>query len=704
MTGRGDDGESSATGTHNEVSGQVTGGLVQARDIGTVNMGGPPPSPVRVPRQLPAMPRDFVNRTRELALLDSVLDEGPAVAVISGLKGVGKSAISHRWAHQARERFRDGQLYVDFKALRHRGGAEVGGVLAGFLRALGVHETWIPAELSERAGMYRSLTADMRLLVVVDDAEHAAEVIPLCPASAGSAVVVTSHRRLGELLVAGAKPVTIEPLAEEPGVSLLAGMLGENRVAAEHDQAGELVRLCGGLPIALRVAGARLAQRPAWTIARIAGELMDANQRLDRLATEGRAVVEAVFQSAYEGLPEPAARLYRLLGVVPGAGFTLGVARAVLADGPEQALELLVDVNLVDEDEPGRYRFHDLVRLHAARCGQREEPEQEREAALRRVTDWYVGHVAAADAALGSRLRLADHQERLSAVGQPFRTREEALDWLEAERMNVLAIVRAAAAREWDDVVWQIAEALWPLHHDRGHYADWLEANRLGVAAALRIGDPAVEARMRNQLARAHVELGAYDQAHEELRHARRAALAGGDRRMEAVVLESLGRAALAQGEPDQATGHFVAALAIHEEAGNARGVGLQSYHLGLAHNQAGRPGEAIAAFERALSGMAAPGDKAGRGRIQLGLGEAHRALGHHAEAVRSTETAAALLRECRVPARETQAWELLAELARDAGDHESARAYLGQALAVCMASGNLPKAEELRVRLAAVS
>ncbi|TMR22212.1 tetratricopeptide repeat protein [Nonomuraea turkmeniaca] len=709
VNGPGDDEETNDAGTRNEVSGQVSGGVVQARNIGTVNIGSPPPSPARIPRQLPARPRDFVNRTQELALLDGVLHSGPAVAVISGLKGVGKSAVSHLWAHQAQERFRDGQLYVDFKALRHRGGAEVSGVLAGFLRALGVHESWIPAELSERAGMFRSLTADLRLLVLVDDAEHAAEVTPLCPASTGSAVVVTSHRQLGELLVAGAKPVRIAPLEEEQGVSLLAGMLGEDRVAAEHDRAGELVRLCGGLPIALRVAGARLAQRPAWKIARMVGDLVDADRRLDHLATEGRAIVEAVFQSAYEGLPEGAAHLYRLLSAIPGADFPLGVVRVVLADGADRAdradraLDSLLDANLIEEIEGARYRFHDLVRLHAVRCGRQRESAREREAALRRVTEWYLGQVVAADAAMGPRLRLADQQGRLSAVGRPFRARGEALDWLDAERMNVLAIVRAAAAREWDDVVWQVAEALWPFHHDRGYYADWLEINRLGVEAALRIGELAVEARMRNQLARAHVELGAYDQAREELRHARQAALAAGDRRMEAVVLESLGRAALAQSEPDEAVEHFAAALAIHEEAGNARGVGLQSYHLGLAHNRAGRHSEAIAALERALPGMPA-GDRAGQGRIHLGLGEAHRGLGHHERAVRSAETAAALLSESGVPVREMEAWELLAELAGDVGDRESARAHLGRALAVCLASGNVPKADVLRARLAATS
>ncbi|MFI7146864.1 tetratricopeptide repeat protein [Nonomuraea sp. NPDC050022] len=690
------------------MSGQVSGGVVQARDIGSVTIGATPPPPVRIPRQLPAAPPGFVNRTTELALLDRLLllEEGPAIAVVSGLKGVGKSAVSRRWAHQVHERFSDGQLYADFGALRHRGGTEVSDVLGGFLRAFGVHEEWIPAELPERAAMFRSMTADLRLLVLLDDAEHAAEVTPLFPASAASAVVVTSHHQLGELLVAGARPVRVAPLQDEEGVRLLSGMLGEDRVAAERERVSELVRLCGGLPIALRVAGARLVQRPTWTVDRLVGELRDAERRLDHLMTEGRAIVEAVFDSAYTGLPEQAARLYRLLGTLPGPGFSAGVARAVLESEPDHALDLLLDASLVEELDDDTYRFHDLVRLHAARCARREDPPEAREAALRRVAEWYLGQVAAADAAMGPRLRLADHRERLSAVGLPFATPGAALDWLEKERPNVLALLRAVAAGEWDELVWQLAEALWPLYHERKHYADWIETNRLGVAAALRVGDRAVEARMRNQVARAHLELGETDQAQAELVHAHQAAREAADPRMEAVVLESLGQAALAQAaalEPlgqarelmEDAAAHFAAALAIHEGLGNTRGIGLQSYHLGLVHSRAGRHEAAIAAFDRALALMISAGDELSQGKIYLVLGAAHRELGHSAQALHSARIAADIMRERRIPTKQTRALELLADL-----DHRDAEVYLRQAIAVCLASGNLPKAEELRARL----
>ena len=349
------------------------------------------------------------------------------------------------------------------------------------------------------------------------------------------------------------------------------------------------------------------------------------------------------------------------------------MARAVLDGDPEQALDLLLDASLVEELEGDTYRFHDLVRLHAARCARRVDPPEAREAALRRVAEWYLRQVAAADAAMGPRLRLADHRERLSAAGRPFATPGAALDWLEKERANVLALLRAAAALEWDELVWQLAEALWPLYHARKHYADWIETNRLGVAAALRCGDRAVEARMRNQVARAQLELGETDQAQDELVRAHQAAREAGEPRMEAVVLESLGQVALAQavcpgaaravrlgpsgaleslGQPGicRTTPSPTSPRRWPSTKGWAIRIGMQSYHLGLAHSRAGRYERRSPPSIAPWLFMASVGDELSQGKIHLVLGEAHRELGHRAQALRSARTAADIMRERRIP------------------------------------------------------
>ncbi|MEV8637915.1 NB-ARC domain-containing protein [Streptosporangium sp. NPDC051023] len=707
MADPGDNGEGRA---RNELSGQVVGNVVQARDIGQVTLRTPASAPARIPRQLPPEPRGFVNRVSELDALDRLLEEtgdgsAPLLAVVSGLGGVGKSAVSRRWAHRVRGRFADGQLYADLGASRHRGGVEVSDVLGGFLRALGVHEEWIPADLPERAALFRSKTADLRLLIVLDDVEHAAQVTPMLPASAAGAVVVTSHRRLGELIVAGAVPVPVAPLGEEEGVRLLAGVLGDERVNADPVAARELARLCGGLPVALRVAAARLTQRRTWPISRLVNELADERRRLERLAAGGKTIVEAVFETACRALPPEAALLYRLLGAMPVADFSAQVVQVVAGVEPEETerlLEVLLEANLIEETEQERYRFHDLVRLHASRPAARQEVPEERETTLHRVASWYLGRTAAADRAImGSRLRLASAPGPADA-GTPFASPGEALDWLESERRNILAFLRLAGQAGWDEIVWQTVEALWALYHNRKHYADWIEAGRLGAVSARRCGDRAAEARMRNQTARALIELGEFDPAIEDLLLAKSLAEASGSRRMEAAVLESLGQADLARNATDSAIERFTEALALNEAMNNPRGVGLQTYHLGQAYGAANRLHDAAEAFERAMAVMGEVGDELSQAKAGIELGLAYRELGRSAEAVETVARAAETMRARRIPVKEARAWEVLADLAADTGDDEGAGEYLRRAIAACLASGNRTRADALSGRLPA--
>ncbi|MBI5105909.1 MAG: hypothetical protein HZB46_13185 [Solirubrobacterales bacterium] len=258
MTGTDDD---PASEVRNEAAGVFHGAFVQARSIGALHVHGHGPV-WPVPRQLPPAPRQFVNRAREILQLDAMStggagEPGPAVLVVTGMHGVGKTATTRHWASRNRERFGDGQLYADFGALRHRGGVAVGEVLGGFLRAFGLSDEVIPVSLQERAALYRSQTADKRVLLLLDDVEHAAQVAPLIPNADDSVVLVTTRSSLEELVRDGAGVVRLDPLDPLSASAMLAAMIGEERVAAESGPVARLVEFCDGLPIALRICGAR---------------------------------------------------------------------------------------------------------------------------------------------------------------------------------------------------------------------------------------------------------------------------------------------------------------------------------------------------------------------------------------------------------------------------------------------------------------
>ena len=665
---------------HNDISGAVTGGgVVQAQTIGEVTIASDAAQSPQVPRQLPPPPHNFVNRSSELAILSRLFADRthsgrPSVVVLSGTGGVGKTAIGLHWARAHEDRFTDGQLYADLSAYRHRGGVEVGDVLGSFLRAFGVHEHYIPAALAERAAMFRTQTASMRLLLVVDDVDQAAQVRPLLPGSPDSAVIVTSRRRLSGLLMDGAELVELRPLDSADGVSLVAGMVPDRALSGQRQALLDLVALCAGLPIALRVAGARLAVRRTWSVARLVDYLSDDRQRLGRLSVEGEHTVWNVLDGAYRDLPTPVRRLYRILGLHPGPDFGPSMVAAAGGLTPELAderLELLADANLVEDLGTDRYRLHELIRLHARQIAEHDWKPAARERVLRRITEWYLlGAVAADHAVLGpARWRLGRVDD--TAWTAIAFTAASAMEWFETERMNLLAVLRTAAARGWDDVVWQLCEALWAFYHSRKHYADWIEAHQLGVAAATRLGDHAVQARMYNHLARAHLELGDLDQATDELDAAMAAAASSGEPRAEAVVLESLGILRREQGRFDDAIDRFRAARRINETLADQRGIALQSYHLGDVLHRAGRLDEALAELADAQRFACRLGDDMTDARIRIVQGSVYEALDRGADARRVLGAAMTTLRERRQSVKEAQALEVLIAVARRDRDEE---------------------------------
>ncbi|MEV4038566.1 NB-ARC domain-containing protein [Streptomyces umbrinus] len=439
-----------------------------------------PPSDLAVrPDQVPLVTVKYSNRRAELAALDATLGvrvERPgsvAVDVLDGLPGVGKTAMAWRWAETAQERFPDGQLYVDFAALRDQvtpmtgPGADVSEALAMCLRSLPGGDIGMPSSLLERTNQFRSRTANLRILLVLDDVSHPAQVRALIPKGPGSALLATSRLRLGELAMQNvARLISVKPLDPQGGLELLRDRCGAEAVEAEREAAERLVELCGGLPVALQVVAARLVTDDSLGMAELTAELDDEAGRLAGFALDGEeSSVSAVLGPSYRLLPPDAARLYRLLGWLPFGSFDAGVA-AVAAGldtrSVKRLLRVLVKASLVEAMSDGRCRMHDLVRLHARERAVEDELESEQAALTERVGTHYLVLTALADRALRKeRLRIADLSDLLRDVDDPF-TRAGGpppLEWLDTEHPAILAVLRAAVRYELYPLAWQLAEA-----------------------------------------------------------------------------------------------------------------------------------------------------------------------------------------------------------------------------------------------------
>ncbi|MFC6090293.1 hypothetical protein [Saccharothrix lopnurensis] len=516
----------------NHVSGQVGGSVIQAEVV----YGVPPATavPAATPCQVPLVAHPFVARPEDTDRLDLITAPGPTpvIAVLTGLPGVGKTACALDWARRNADRFAGGLLYADLAAHRHTGGVAVTEVLASFLSALGAPD--VPPDLPGRVALFRHLTSRASTLVLLDGVDAPAQVRAVVPASPGSVVLVTSRFRLGGLAVDGARTVALGPLPPALGAALLGSAVPDGRVEADPDSARDLVRLCAGLPIALRAVAARLAERPHWPVSHLVRDLADERTRLDGFAVDGEDPVRQLFDATYEALPAPARLAYRVLGLHPGPEFGRDLAAAATADaGVEDSLRALCRANLLEEFAPDRYRFHDLVHLHARGRAEREDTAAARAEVERRTVRWYrLGASAADHAVLGpARWRVARHDpDRLP-------DRPSALAWFEAERDNLRSAVRQAHASALHDEVWRTCEALWASHLHHEHHDEWVELHELGVDSARRADNPQAEVQLRHQLARLHVEAGDLVRARVELDRA--AAAMSGYERAHALLTET---------------------------------------------------------------------------------------------------------------------------------------------------------------------
>lgn len=681
----------------NALRGTVLGPTVQAGSVhGGVHFHHREADEVPVPRQPPAPPAHFVGRDAELLEIDRLLAEprdGPALVVITGVGGIGKSALALRWAQREGGQFPDGQLYGRLGAFDPAGPAAPSEILGQVLRSLGVAPERVPAETAEQAAMFRSMTADRKLLLLLDNAVSAAQVRLLLPASSACVVLVTARWRLGGLVVDGARFLTVEPLTEPAATELLTRAVGADRTDGDPASTSSLVRMCAGLPIALTVTGARLVTRPRWPISRVVNELAKEHQRLYTLGGREDVSVQGAFELSYQELAPPVARCYRVLGLHPGVEFGSVVVAAALGVDDEEAaalLDALLQASMLSETAEDRYRLHDLVRLHAR---QHADADPDHTTLTRRIFEWYLAGTMAADRRL-TPYRRRDRDSPLTLLDADavvLADRDEALSWLEEERANLVAVIQYAAP-ESPLLAWQLADAMWPLFHYRRHHRDRMLVDRLGVECARRLEDPDREARMLRRWAFAHFDVARFDEAGELFGRCLSLCEKIGDRYGTASAYEGLGSVALALHRYPDAASFFERQLRLCRELGEHRRTGLALLNLALVGNELADYPRALSHLRDAAAVFAGLGDvdpyNAARIRIELG-----RALGHSNERQRARQELDGGLADMRglgSPRGQAQALHRLGELALNQREFAEARVRLTEALRIYRQLGDV--------------
>ncbi|MFI9814350.1 ATP-binding protein [Saccharothrix variisporea] len=567
--------------TRNDIEGNPHTAVQAGTISGDVHIHVPATANPAVPRQLPAPPRSFSGREPELAALAEAVDDGPqqgatvAISAIGGMGGIGKTSLALHWAHLNQSRFPDGQLYVNLRGFDPDGEPlDPAVAVRGFLDALGVAPSSIPADLDAQAALYRTLLADRRMLVVLDNAVDEHQVLPLLPGTGTSTVLVTSRNTLNGLAGAhGARLLSLDVLSADAATTMLEGYLGADRVAGEPDAVRALIELCGGLPLALSVVAARASMYRDFPLDEFVAELRDSGRRLD--AFEGRFPqhdLRAVFDWSYRALPEAQARVFRMLGEVTAPDTTVAaVANLVAVSDVEcrRLLRHLVEAHLVENHAPRRYRMHDLVRLWALEKSRQLDPDTERAAAQERFVDFHLHTAVAASVQVdGQRTRVPAAEPVTGCRPLDFADRTAALEWLDAEHACLLAAGKVAVDRRWHAKVWQLAYALDTFHWRRGHVHDHFALWQDALNAAEELGDSTLLGKAHRYLGFAASRRGLHDEAARHLTRALELAVRMGDVREEGRAHQDFAHAWEVRGDYGKALEHAMLAWPLFRDAG----------------------------------------------------------------------------------------------------------------------------------------
>jgi DNA-binding SARP family transcriptional activator/tetratricopeptide (TPR) repeat protein len=596
------------------------------------------------PRQLPAHTSGFIGRSGSLAQLDALLpeddDTAPTTVVISaiaGAAGVGKTALALHWARRVADRFPDGSLYANLRGFDPSSPpVRPDDTIRGFLEALGISPHRVPADPLAQVGLYRTLLAGKRMLVLIDNARDADQVRPLLPGTPGCLAIITSRNQLAGLIAHdGAQLVNVDVLTRDEALRLLATRLGHERVTAEQPAAQEIVEGCGHLPLALTVAAARAVAHPTFPLAALAGELRDVQDRLDTLSgADPLTDLRAVFAVSYRTLAPDTARVFRLLGLHPGPD-TSAAAVASLAGLPlaqaRASLARLTSIHLIVEHEPGRYTLHDLLRLYAAELAGTQETGDQRRAAVRRMFDHYLhtAHVAAR--------RLNPHRYRPVTPVDPAPgvAAEEvgedaaaALAWFTVEHAVLLACVRAAIDAGLDTHAWQLAWTQSGYLARSGRWQNWIAAQHAALGAVERLGDRSAQAHVHRDLARGYRQLGNLDDALAHLSNALRLCAELDDHVGLGRTHLSLGQVYEMRDELPTALTHAEQALQLLRESTDRIGEALALNAAGWCHARLGDHRRALTYCTTALGLQQQQDDRYGEATTWDSLGYIHHHLG----------------------------------------------------------------------------
>lgn len=648
------------------------------------------------PRQLPSAVRHFTGRAHEVDRLADLADlagrtggDAAAAVVISaidGMAGVGKTALAVHLAHRVAPLFPDGQLFIDLhgytEGIRPRTPSQV---LETFLRALGVPPKQLPDNEDERAALYRERLADSRVLIVLDNAAGEAQVRPLLPGSGGCLVLVTSRKRLKGLDDAYSLPLDVLPLPDAIAlfrqVARLEGAAAEDAGSDGGALLEQIVRLCGRLPLALRIAAALIRHRPAWSLTHLADKLREGGPGLTGF-DDGDRELATVFELSYRTLDEPLRLLFRRLGVVPGPDIDAYACAALLGAEPSDAerwLELLVDHNLLSQPAEGRYRLHDLIRLYARALAETDAPDRTA-SAIDRLVDYYGRAAVHADARIARQRRPGVAGGRPDCA-PPLADPDEAWAWLRAEHANVEACIRYAAARGRDDLLVPLTAGLTTLLRVDGRWPEAIAAHTAALAATQRLGDRLGEANTLASLGDVRRVSGDFPGATRDLERALDVYRELGDRLGQANTLSSLGTVWMLTGDFPGAVGSLETALEHYRALGDSLGQANVLNSSGPVRVMTGDYQGAMRDFEQARDLFRQLGYRQGHASALTSLGAVRQRIGDPEGAIRDLRRALELLGGLGYRQGRANALTLLGTARRLTGDVPGAVQDLEQAL-----------------------